>query len=178
MSYGTAERIYFCISVTMWSPDFTLWESVCLECAVFNVIAFSQCENVMYLIWITCHNNWIVAMRKERNIYHLCAICGKMSFWMKKLNLEVYKTLSCHYSHYILWSIVCLCDGSVNLSFIEKISVIQYPKPKCVQNFIVYLSVILFKIWQNVTFFYSFLLWYTYQVIISLLCLSTGNHLS
>ena len=81
---GIADRICFCISVTIWSPHFTLWESVCLDCAVFIVIAVSQCENVMYLLWITFCNMWIVAMRKEWNIYHLCAICHKMSCSRKK----------------------------------------------------------------------------------------------
>ena len=145
--------LHICYYMITW---FILWESVCLDCAVFSVIAVSQCENVMYLLWITCHNMWIVAIRKEWNIYHLCAICGKMSFLMKKWNSEMYETLSCHHSHYILWSIVCLRDGSVNLSFIEKTAVIQYPNPKCVQNFIVYLSVILFEIWWNVTFLQFF----------------------
>ena len=170
VAYGTAERICFCISVTVWSPDFTLWEHVCLDGAVFNVIAVSQCENVMYLLWITCHNILLVAMRTEWNIYNLCAICGKMSFSSKNWNSEVNETLSCHHSHYILWSVVCFCDGLVNWSFIEKTSVIEDPTQSVFKiSLLIYQW--LFLKYQKVWLFHSFLLWYTYRLLKSLSCL-------
>ena len=90
------------VSAYLWLYDdliLSLLESVCLDGAVFDVIAVLQSENVIYLLWITCHNMWIVAMRREWNIYHLFATCGKMSFSSKKWNSEVNETLSGHHSH-------------------------------------------------------------------------------
>ena len=52
--FNTSDRICFSRYVTVWWQDFTFLESVCLDGAVFNVIAVSQCQNAMYLLQITC----------------------------------------------------------------------------------------------------------------------------
>ena len=52
--FDTSDRICFSRYVTVWWQDFTFLESVCLDGAVFNIIAVSQCQNVMYLLQITC----------------------------------------------------------------------------------------------------------------------------
>ena len=52
--FDTSDRICFSGYVTVWWQDFTFLESVCLDGAVFNIIAVSQCQNAMYLLQKTC----------------------------------------------------------------------------------------------------------------------------
>ena len=54
MAYGIGDRICFSIYVSVWWQDFTFLESICLDGAVFNVIAVSQCQNIKYVLQITC----------------------------------------------------------------------------------------------------------------------------
>ena len=81
---STADGKCLCISVMILPLYFTLQTGVCFDCAVFCILAVSQYENAIFLIWIMFCNMWIVAMRTECNIYHLCAISHNMSCSRKK----------------------------------------------------------------------------------------------
>ena len=100
MAYGTSDIICFSIYVSVWWQDFTFVESVSLDGACFNVIAVSQCQNIMYILWITCPTTlcqfdmWqnVDASRSDVHppahwtecyrvvLHHVSLICGRMQY--------------------------------------------------------------------------------------------------